>query len=348
MINIFKITILFILLINFVKCKKCKKYKLNEFEDYDICNNYITVNTEIIDTQYLTSTKTYTLEKTNFFTNTIYLTETIDNEITQLETFNYTNTIYLTNTITDNIISTKTINLTNIEISSSTIIESKIIENTIYLTDIETDFVTETLTTSVITPTCLPDTPNKCLNGCTNLMKDINNCGTCGNICNITNAESYCNDGSCGILNCDVGYTKYNNTCINLNNDVNNCGKYGNICPNGFDCFNGVCSGCAEMVNSNGQTELPGGQYCDIQIGINCPSYCSSIEATYVGFTENLYNACDGGSGTTCFCCMCYNSDYIFNPQTTDNCIQIGNITYGQFIGGGPYYESGSEYIYII
>lgn len=305
MINIFKITILFILLINFVKCKK---NNFNEFEDYDICNNYITVNTKIIDTQYLTSTKT------------------INNEITESETFNYTNTIYLTNT----------------EISLSTIIESKIIENTIYLTNIET------LTTSIITPTCLPDTPNKCLNGCSNFMKDINNCGTCGNICNVTNAESYCNNGSCDILSCDVGYTKYNNTCINLNNDANNCGKYGNICPNEFDCFNGVCSGCTEMVNSNGQTELPGGQYCDIQIGINCPSYCSSIGSTYVGFTENLYNACDGGSGTTCFCCMCYNSNYIFNPQTTNNCIQIGNITYGQFTGGGPYYESGSEYIYII
>ena len=216
MINIFKITILFILLINFVKCKK---NDFNEFEDYDICNNYITVNTEIIDTKYLTSTKT------------------INNKITESKTFNYTNTIYLTNT----------------EILLSTIIESKNIENTIYLTNIETDFVTKTLTTSIITPTCLPDTPNKCLNGCSNFMKDINNCGTCGNICNITNAKSYCNNGSCDILSCDVGYTKYNNTCINLNNDTNNCGKYGNICPNEFDCFNGVCSGCAEMVNSNGQ-----------------------------------------------------------------------------------------------
>jgi hypothetical protein len=344
MINIFRITILFILLINFVKCKKCKKYIFNEFEDYDICNNYITVNTEIIDTQYLISTKIDTLEKTKVFTNTIYLTETINNEITDIETLNYTNTIYLTNIITDNIISTKTINLTNIEISLSTIIES----------NIESIFMTETLTTSVIIPTCLPDTPNKCSNGCTNIMKDINNCGECGNTCNINNSTSYCNNGLCEILICNTGYTQYNNTCINLNNDINNCGKHDNICPNGFDCFNGLCSSCAEMVNSNSINESPGGQACDIQLSSsfitpeNCNSYCSSIGSSYSSLTRNPFGACEGGPGPTCSCCICYDSSYIFNPEISSNCVEINNIKYGEFNGGGPFLGSGSEYIYII
>jgi hypothetical protein len=167
-----KILIIFLSLIININCKKVKYDDIDcnyidcdyiEYDDIEYIyftvepiNNIETFKTIFITTTDIITDKTNTittspitlktttdiistLEKTNVFTNTIYLTETINNEITDLKTLNYTNTIYLTNT----------------EISLSTIIESNIIENTIYLTNIETDFVTETLTTSVITPTTI-------------------------------------------------------------------------------------------------------------------------------------------------------------------------------------------------
>ena len=81
------------------------------------------------------------------------------------------------------------------EIINNTITNNN--ENTIYstatITNIITDIITSTLTISP-SPTCLPNTPDQCSNGCVNLMKDNNNCGKCEYSCSL---GQQCLDGIC-------------------------------------------------------------------------------------------------------------------------------------------------------
>ena len=47
-----------------------------------------------------------------------------------------------------------------------------------------------------------------------NLLTDINNCGSCGLICDLANATSTCVNGTCMIASCDDGYADYNGEVI--------------------------------------------------------------------------------------------------------------------------------------
>lgn len=72
--------------------------------------------------------------------------------------------------------------------------------------------------------------------GCeVNSNTDVNNCGTCGNICTVANGTATCSSGMCAIASCNAGYRDckngYSDGCeTNITNDVNNCGNCGNIC----------------------------------------------------------------------------------------------------------------------
>jgi len=72
--------------------------------------------------------------------------------------------------------------------------------------------------------------------GCeVNFQTDSNNCGSCDNICNLSNSKSVCVGGHCVVdiyfesfINCDV---KSSTGCeVNLQTDENHCGGCGNSC----------------------------------------------------------------------------------------------------------------------
>jgi hypothetical protein len=80
---------------------------------------------------------------------------------------------------------------------------------------------------------------------CTDLSIDPDNCGTCGTVCNDTNAMAYCESGSCGLIcatgydDCDVDVTT---GCeANLLRDNSNCGTCGTVCPTDQICYLGTC-----------------------------------------------------------------------------------------------------------
>jgi len=54
---------------------------------------------------------------------------------------------------------------------------------------------------------------------------DDQNCGECGNDCNVLIIGSTCCDGE----------------CVDLDTDNSNCGECGNQCPEGWHCENGIC-----------------------------------------------------------------------------------------------------------
>jgi hypothetical protein len=70
------------------------------------------------------------------------------------------------------------------------------------------------------TQTCCPVTPQQ--RYCFNLETDMNNCGTCGNICPLSTPD------------CCFG------TCVNLLANSTNCGFCGNVCIDSA-CTHGLC-----------------------------------------------------------------------------------------------------------
>src|SRR5262249_32571394 len=83
-------------------------------------------------------------------------------------------------------------------------------------------------------------------NGCeTNTTTDVNNCGSCGQVCSPLNDTPACVNGVCASV-CNAGFANCNgnpaNGCeTNITTDVNNCGSCGHICPPLTVCTAGLC-----------------------------------------------------------------------------------------------------------
>jgi len=136
--------------------------------------------------------------------------------------------------------------------------------------------------------------------GCeTHVAADINNCGSCGNICDLPNASADCIDANCVVVDCLSGYGNCDdvneNGCeINLVTDPQNCGFCGNVCsfPNGTaGCEDGNCvlTGC-----NYGYANCDGQQSNGCEENLNNDPPCSS--AQYIGEVDGD-NGCVSGPG---------------------------------------------------
>jgi hypothetical protein len=83
--------------------------------------------------------------------------------------------------------------------------------------------------------------------GCeVNTASDPNNCGACGSVCSLPNANSGCTAAQCTIASCNTGYTDCDGLTgdgceINTTGDNNNCGFCGLTCPFPQNCVNSIC-----------------------------------------------------------------------------------------------------------
>jgi hypothetical protein len=96
---------------------------------------------------------------------------------------------------------------------------------------------------------CTGATPDNCPTRCANLQTDVQNCGSCGHLCSVPNAQARCVAGSCGVSSCNAGFGD-----CNLNgsdgcevairgSDINNCGGCGIRCTIGDPiCVSGTCT----------------------------------------------------------------------------------------------------------
>ena len=189
------------------------------------------------------------------------------------------------------------------------------------------------------------------MNGCeTNTNTNINNCGSCGTICNVANANEACSAGSCTIsscispyLNCDGSYA---NGCeVNKNTDVNNCGVCGTVCnvANANEaCSAGSCtiSSCispylncdgsyANGCEINKNTNLNNCGTC----GTNCVDADScNVDSCNAGSCSNIPFGCSMTSDLCCNsgcnmgndadCTICTTNAQCADPNacTTDTC----------------------------
>ncbi len=159
-------------------------------------------------------------------------------------------------------------------------------------------------------------------NGCeTNLAADAQNCGGCGNVCNLPNAVPACAGGLCAVGACLPGWADCDgnpaNGCeVNISNSVGNCGGCGTTCSvaNGTAaCVGGTCqvgscnggfSNCNNLpvdgceVNTNTSVGNCGGcgQIC---APANSTGQCSNGTCV-VGSCNPGFQNCNGQQGDGC------------------------------------------------
>lgn len=105
-----------------------------------------------------------------------------------------------------------------------------------------------------------PTGQDQCTDGCRSLASDHDNCGTCGNVCNV---EEVCTNGTCW---CRDGLTTCGSTCQNLASDAKNCGFCGFECPDGRVCTDNVCTTSCR----DGETDCSGSCFNLKTDGLNC------------------------------------------------------------------------------
>ncbi len=148
---------------------------------------------------------------------------------------------------------------------------------------------------------------------------DINNCGGCGNRCNLLNATAVCMAGGCRVSTCNTGFADCDGMPSNgceqsVRSDNANCGACGNACTSGRSCTNGACvcpsgqtfcmasNACLNLQSDNNNcgacgNACGGGTSC--QMGVcRCPTGQTLCGGVCVNLSNDLANC--GTCGTRC------------------------------------------------
>ena len=131
---------------------------------------------------------------------------------------------------------------------------------------------------------------------------DPNNCGACGNVCVLPNANAGCAGGACTVASCIGNFqdcdAQAGNGCeIDGGIDINNCGGCGNQCQNNAPlCQGGACVACpGNRANCNNQVN--DGCEVDLQADANncggCGVVCPNNAPNCVGGVCGNLIACN-------------------------------------------------------
>ena len=159
--------------------------------------------------------------------------------------------------------------------------------------------------------TCTPGTPSPEIcdnqdNDCNGIIDDgvdtqadLNNCGTCGNVCpNRPNSTRVCNNGTCGI-SCNTGFRNCDgnasNGCeVNVFTSTANCGTCGNVCPPRANatpvCNNGTCGFTCNSGFDDCNNNASDG--CEVNL-MTDENNCGSCRHLCPGFLNCLNGICN-------------------------------------------------------
>jgi len=174
-------------------------------------------------------------------------------------------------------------------------------------------------------------------NGCeTNTTTSLTNCGACGAVCSLPNANTACQTSSCVITSCKAGFADCDlnpaNGCETPLNTVTNCGACGVACSNangttscaagacapvctaGFgDCDGNKNNGCEQSLSTVADCGACGTVCALANAASTCPGETCTLGACNAGWGNcdgNAANGCEtntntsnancGGCGTVC------------------------------------------------
>ena len=160
--------------------------------------------------------------------------------------------------------------------------------------------------------------------GCeTSLASDKKNCGACGNVCNIPNAQALCLGGACLLGGCNPNFRDCNGDLkdgceANTTNDPKNCGACNANCANlphaVAGCASGACAigSCAQGFADCNKMNIDG---CEAQLdsdpancggcGKACPAPPNVVTSCTnsvcgLGGCVNNFADCDNNAGNGC------------------------------------------------
>lgn len=166
-------------------------------------------------------------------------------------------------------------------------------------------------------PACGPGEID-CGGRCTDTLRDSENCGSCGVICEL---GTPCHRGSCESADC-VGTVLCGGECADLLNDPNHCGACEHACTGGMFCVGGVCECGDELLDCDGTcVDL---WYNNAHCGA-CGSSCRLGDFCHAGV---CYSDCSGLTSCPVGC-----ADLATDPT---NCGACGNaVPPGHICAGG-------------
>ncbi len=149
-----------------------------------------------------------------------------------------------------------------------------------------------------------------------NVKTDINNCGTCGHVCQ---AGEQCVGGTCTVVS---------EACagIDLNTDNENCGTCGNACLEGMQCVSGQCRPACEGVDLNTDSKNCGtcGKPCGSTshcVGGKCIESGECTSENMLSDNHNCgYCGHECGSHTTCEQGICVCESGFFDCDGNGTC----------------------------
>jgi hypothetical protein len=158
------------------------------------------------------------------------------------------------------------------------------------------------------------------------LQRDVANCGSCGNVCQLANATARCEDATCRLQNCDAGFIDKDNE------EDNGCEEACERTNNGEEICDGIDNDCNGVVDDPGQTPIDftsdpincGG--CNIVCAFaHAAVACQQRSCVLVRCIEPWVDA-DGAPGNGCEC----------EPSGPEKCDGLDNDCNGAVDDGLP------------
>jgi hypothetical protein len=135
-------------------------------------------------------------------------------------------------------------------------------------------------------------------NGCENTLDSLENCGACGTICALANADESCAGDVCRITSCTAPFDDCNGNDAdgcerNLNTNNNHCGGCGLRCGDHASCNgSGSCVCDSGFFDCNGDIGTPSSDGCETA---NSVSNCGGC-----GIACGAGEGCTGAGRCTC------------------------------------------------
>jgi hypothetical protein len=137
------------------------------------------------------------------------------------------------------------------------------------------------------------DCDGRAANGCETSLRTLSDCGACGVMCTIGDAEATCANGSCAFVGCVAGFDDCDGRgCASLANNPLHCGA----CSHRCDASAALCAGgrCTSLRCGSGKADCDGNASNGCEADLNAASSCGECSLS-CGPYPHAKAGCDKG-----------------------------------------------------